>query len=80
MTISCVRFQFSYNGTFDVAPDLSTYAFVLKQTYFESIFNISHIEYVPIGTGKFTIDVVEPICDSGTQFNRKNHLRIALDT
>ena len=57
--------QFSYNGTFDVAPDLSTFAFVLKQTYFESIYNISHIEFVPIGVGEFTIEVVEPICDSG---------------
>ena len=57
--------QFSYNGTFDVAPDLSTFAFVLKQTYFESIYNISHIEFVPIGVGEFTIEVVAPVCDSG---------------
>ncbi len=35
------------------------------QTAFKSIVNISHIEYVALTAGEFTIDVVRPVCGAG---------------
>eukprot|EP00095_Tigriopus_kingsejongensis_P009159 maker-scaffold798_size95657-snap-gene-0.31 protein:Tk09159 transcript:maker-scaffold798_size95657-snap-gene-0.31-mRNA-1 annotation:"zgc:103474 protein" len=53
----------SYNAT--TSGSNTSLSYVLPSSYFESIANISQIEFVPLTTGQLMIDIVSPVCDSG---------------
>ncbi|XP_059083429.1 uncharacterized protein LOC131880752, partial [Tigriopus californicus] len=40
-------------------------SYILKSSYFQSVANISQIEYVAFSEGSFAVDIVSPVCETG---------------
>ena len=58
----------SYNSSADAKISNFAKGYVLPLTYFGNVFNISAIEFTPVGTGSIIIELVSPECSDGQKW------------